>query len=438
MALLPSMLQLAFFLGLFRARSAVLGSKSTAGALLATAEDETAPEPVASCSFLQTTVLSRDSLPTSAQSQPLLGCHSLTDSGNKSSWEQTYHAAAKLLCANKANWPYMEVFLDSRFVQQYSNFYGPDGWMDRAWVNYAKADGRGDYWALLTERLVDSIHRHSAYPIVVVNFGEVGIPDLEPERFPRLILLHARGFPKGMSFNFNKLRAVLFSHVKTGASLDSDMMMVGRHADQLLQRTEEEVTESYPWPMMPTHFLTRDPRESGKGLGNHFLYECAGCPTPTMRWGQAQPSWTFWSLPFFARWWGAKLAGRQEQGVNTLEIGEDEDLLNVALWREGATKAWCMYQMGGVGFVWENYFPEHAPGPSPFYGEPRFFPHGVPLGFFFSHAEKELGKVDQALEMLERHRNTTASPPKAFFHMMKFYDTFAQLKADHPDLKCTL
>jgi len=282
-----------------------------------------------------------------------------------------------------------------------------------------------------------------------VNFGGAGIPDLEPERFPKLILLHARGLPlvdgHRMSFNFNKLRAVLLGHVKTGASLDSDMMMVGPHADQLLHRTEEEVTESYPWPMMPTHFLTRDPRDCQQGSpfiqsGNRLSYDCPGCPMPTMRWGQAQPSWTFWSLPFFARWLGAKLAGRSEQGVNTYLIGEDEDLLNVALWSEGATKAWCMYQMGGVSFVWENYFPEHAPGPSPFYEDPRFFPEGVPLGFFFSHAEKELEKVDQALVMLEeKHRsNASATPPKAFFHMMKFYDTFAQLKAEHQDLKCTL
>jgi len=419
MAMLLPMLQLAFSFGSWVAKAAVLSSNS---------------------GFLQGTLLhSHDSLPASAQSEPLLGCHSLSSSATNSLWEQTYHAAAKILCADKANWPYMEVFLDNRFVQQYSNLFGHDGWVDRAWVNYAKVAGKGDYFGLLTRKLVESIHHHSAYPIVVVNFGDVPIPDLDPESFPQLVLLHARGLPKGsVSFNFNKLRAVLLAHVKTGVSLDSDMVMVGPHADQLLLRTEEEVTEAYPLPMMPTHFLTRDPREAGSGLGNSLPFNCDECPTPTLRWGQAQPSWTFWSLPFFARWLGAKLAGRPEQGVVTARIGEDEDLLNVALWREGATKAWCMYQMGGVSFLWENYFPEHAPGPSPFYEDPRFYPKGVPIGFFFSHAEKELQKVDKALAMLQEHRNATGPPPKAFFHMMKFYDTFAQLKAEHPDLKCTL
>jgi len=384
-------------------------------------------------------VQSRDNLPASAQSKPLLGCHSLSSSVTSSSWEQKYHAAAEVLCADKANWPYMEVFLDRRFVQQYSNVFGQDGWANRAWVNYAKAAGKNDYFGLLTRGLVESIHRHSAYPIIVVNFGDVAIPDLDPERFPRLVLLHARGLPDpSISFNFNKLRAVLLAHVKTGASLDSDMMMVGPHADQLLLRTEEEVTEVYPFPMMPTHFLTRDIRDAGSDLGNILPYSCDGCPMPTLRWGQAQPSWTFWSLPFFARWLGAKMAKRSEQGVATARIGEDEDLLNVALWTEGATKAWCMYQMGGVSFLWENYFPEHAPGPYPFYSDPRFFPEGVPVGFFFSHAEKELEKVDKALAFLEEHRNATAPPPKAFFHNMTFYESFAQLKAAHPDLKCTL
>jgi len=60
------------------------------------------------------------------------------------------------------------------------------------------------------------------------------------------------------------------------------------------------------------------------------------------------------------------------------------------------------------------------------------------LDFFFSHAEKELEKVEKALPYFQEHRNATGPPPKAFFHMMKFYDTFAQLKAEHPDLKCTL
>jgi len=382
-------------------------------------------------------------LPASAQGSPLWGCHNLApkDVASSQRWEEKFQEAAAILCKDKHNWPLMEAFLDSRFVQQYENFYKA-GWVDRAWVNYVKADTKGDYWGKLTRRLVDSIHRQSSHPIIVVNFGEEAVPEIyEPELFPRLILLHARPLPQDwhmVSFNFNKLRAAILARAKVGASLDSDMMMVGPQADQLLSRTAEEITEAYPFPMMPTHFLTRDIRDDGHAEGNYLYFNCDNCPAPTMRWGQAQPTWTYWSLPFLARWLRAKLAGHSEQGVPTDDIDEDEDLLNVALWKEGASKAWCAFQMGGVSFLWENYYPEHAPGPSPYYRDPRFFPEGVPLAFYFSHAEKEVAKVDKALEMIEKHHHQGGKPPKAFFHTMKFYDTFAHLKAEHPHLNCTM
>ena len=41
--------------------------------------------------------------------------------------------------------------------------------------------------------------------------------------------------------------------------------------------------------------------------------------------------------------------GVAQQGVPTRDIAEDEDLLNVALWTEGATKAWCASDQGFWG-----------------------------------------------------------------------------------------
>ncbi|CAE7499817.1 unnamed protein product [Symbiodinium natans] len=267
----------------------------------------------------------------------------------------------------------MQVFLDRRFRKNYARVYNSEGWADTAWVNYVAVPSNGKgVFGKLTERLVDSVHRFSQHPIVVVNFGTKAPEELDPEKFPHLVLLHARGLkPIPISFNFNKLRAVLLAQVKVGASLDSDMLMVTAQADHLLNRTAEEITEKYPFPMMPTHFLDRDVRDSdtAKRLheGNFLSFSCKDCPTPTMRWGQAQPTWTYWSLPFLSRWLSAKVAGRKEQGVPTAGIAEDEDLLNVALWQEGATKAWCAFQTGGINFLWENVDPQHPPGPYPYY-----------------------------------------------------------------------
>lgn len=32
---------------------------------------------------------------------------------------------------------------------------------------------------------------------------------------------------------------------------------------------------------------------------------------------------------------------------------------------------------GGINFLWENLYPQHPPGPYPYYEDPRYFPGGV-------------------------------------------------------------
>ncbi|CAE7427317.1 unnamed protein product [Symbiodinium sp. CCMP2456] len=380
-----------------------------------------------------------------AEEEPLLSCSKVAARQRHEAWNMKLEEAWQNLCKDDRNLPLMEVYLDRRFRTNYKSVYNTDGWADAAWVNYVAvpADGKGIF-GQLTERLVDSVHRFSQHPVIVVNFGTKAPEDLDPTRFPSLVLLHARGLrpTSPISFNFNKLRAVLLAQVKVGASLDSDMLMVTAQADRLLNRTAEEITEKYPYPMMPTHFLDRDVRDREAARtshkGNFLGFTCKDCPTPTMRWGQAQPTWTYWSLPFLSRWLSAKIAGRKEQGVPTSYIKEDEDLLNVALWQEGATKAWCAFQTGGINFLWENLDAQHPPGPYPYYDDSRYFPKGVPVAFFFGHAEKDPAHIDKALAYLADPDRVAQPAPNPFFHDMKFFSDFEQIRKDYPDLKCTL
>lgn len=373
-----------------------------------------------------------------AEKEPLLSCDKLDKIAPGRSWNVNQHKAWDHLCQDSRTSPYMEVYLDRRFRKNYQQVYKEDGWTDAAWVNYVAVKKPGGVFGKLTERLVDSIHRFSQHPIIVVNFGQQAPEELTAEKFPHLVLLHARGFEDALhiSFNFNKLRAILLAQAKVGASLDSDMLLVGPQADQLLQRTAEEITEKYPFPMMPTHFLDRDPRDQKFGKGNFLSFTCKNCPAATMRWVQAQPTWTHWSFPFVSRWLGAKMRGQPEQGVPTDDVAEDEDLLNVALWREGATKSWCAFQTGGINFLWENLYPQHPPGPYPYYEDPRYFPGGVPVAFYFGHAEKDPAHIDRALKFLSDPAKMP--PPRPFFHNMTFYTTFDELRQAYPDLRCTL
>jgi len=352
-------------------------------------------------------------------------------------WQASQQEAAGSLCAHTATGRYVEAFLDTRFRDHYKRiFTEPGGWAKEAYVNYVAVGGnKGMYFEQLTEALVDSVHRFSTRPIIVVNFGSMAPKSLDPVRFPRLVLLHAHGV-SGISFNFNKMIAILVAKVQTGVSVDSDMM-VGPNADRLFNRTREEVTEEYPYPMLPTHYLDRDKDNADARFNNFLNFDCQGCPKPTMRWGQAHPTWTYWAFPFVSRWLVAKATGKAEHAVPTAGIGEDEDLLNVALWAENATKSWCMYQMMGASWVHENFLPQHPPGPAPFYEDASRYKDGVPIGFYMIHGEHEVSKVYKAMALLEDKLNhaTELSP---FFHKGKFYSDFSALKKDDPLLRCTM
>lgn len=49
-------------------------------------------------------------------------------------------------------------------------------------------------------------------------------------------------------------------------------MFVSPQADTLFARTREEITELYPFPMLPTHFLDRDPANKEAKYGNFLEF----------------------------------------------------------------------------------------------------------------------------------------------------------------------
>merc|ERR1719487_3233296 len=95
---------------------------------------------------------------------------------------------------------------------------------------------------------------------------------------------------------------MILSRVRTGIQLDADHFVVPG-VDNLFQRTQEEVTESYPFPIMPVHWMSRDddPKFPVMPYAG-YAFHCKACPNRTMRWGQAHPTWTHWALPFIAKW----------------------------------------------------------------------------------------------------------------------------------------
>ncbi|CAE7220458.1 unnamed protein product, partial [Symbiodinium pilosum] len=245
----------------------------------------------------------------------------------------------------------MEARLDPRFVDTYLQFADSEGWIARAFVNYFASSPHGAV-ANETIQLIRSIHLFSKNPVVAVNFG-MAIPlGLDPQQFPRLVLLHARPLQsEGRSFNFNKFRGFLLSKVKTGVGLDSDQY-VAPMVDNLFEMTEREIDEHYPLPIMPVHYLDWSPAWSKASFWSRVCPVKQPCTFQTMRWGHAHPTWTYHALPFFGRWLRKNFRDEtlpEVEGVvpalRILEVREDEDLMNIGLWEERATKQWCKWDL---------------------------------------------------------------------------------------------
>ena len=190
---------------------------------------------------------------------PLVSSCDLWEQDQNSPWAQKQWMATEAFCSE--DWQdeeagerkikvetmrrLMEARVDPRFRKVYQQYFAESGtkkgWTQRAFLNYFAGPPAGKH-AKMTEELIRSVHIFSQELIIVVNFGMTSSVKLTPERFPRLLLLHGRPIDTDLkrSFNFNKLRAFLFSRTLAGVGLDSDQF-VAPGVDRLFEMTEREI-----------------------------------------------------------------------------------------------------------------------------------------------------------------------------------------------------
>merc|ERR1712032_1483684 len=98
----------------------------------------------------------------------------------------------------------------------------------------------------------------------------------------------------GVSFNFNKLRAMIAARVISGIELDGDQIIY-LGMDRVFDANRRECTPHYPFPIMPVHWMARD---SKPGEPYHEYAFKVWKKPHGMRWVHAHPTWTFWALAF--------------------------------------------------------------------------------------------------------------------------------------------
>lgn len=372
---------------------------------------------------------------------PLVSCQQATDHDPRgcSKDESNLQQALATFC-NAGLGTYVEFFVDPSFKENYERWSDDRGWINDAFVTYM---GSGDAEANVAaeeDLLVRSVQHFSEKPIIVANFNSRIPASFKASAYPNLILIHGRSTSEVYgSFNYNKITAMLFTKIRNGMVLDADQF-VNHGVDTMFPRIATETTEEYPYPIMPVHWMSRDPESSDMASlphGYSWTFPTQDAPARSMRWGQAHPTWTHYALPWLAQWTSFVLAPEKTNPphwLRSIPHVEDEDLLNVAMWATTLKKQWCRYDITSPR-EFSNYLKQL--GGEPYGRDSKYYPNGIAIVFFTAHDAK---KPDTSYDYLKQlwddadgHHNR-----RAIFYNGQWFESASAMKEFDPKLPCIL
>lgn len=265
--------------------------------------------------------------------------------------------------------------------------------------------------------------------------------------FPRLILLSMAELPDFVGFRASLLAAAVISHVETGILLTQNSW-VFPGIDHFFGATEREVTEAYPYPLMPVHHFNKVKHD--ESYRKHLCSPRQGCIAP-MRWNHLGVlCWARSALPFLAavlrsllrdETYEVNAVRSQRVPLRVRRTADLETLMNVALWKAGAYKQWCKMHVSEADV--ERWL--ELPGNSsdcgnrsvcnPATNDTIFYPWGVPK-VVVSSATSKVPRARAFLSAVEeRYRRGDLPNPILF---QKTYRNETEAKKDWPQINCLL
>jgi len=339
---------------------------------------------------------------------------------------------------------FVEIYVDPGFAASHARLADKDGWLGEAFMTYYTATQPKQEVVGEEDLLLQSIHHFSERPIVVVNYGSRVPKTWTPERYPNLVLMHAKKSTAdpvaGLSFNLNKINCMMFTKIRTGMALDADQF-ASRGLDVMFQRAAEETTKEYPYPVLPVHWMTKDPESDD--MAQHpanWLWSWTSKDTPgpkqTQRWSHAHPTWTFYALPWMAKWTSFVLAPSKTDGPEWLKpqgFWSDEPLLNVAAWADGLAKQWCKYDLTSP-YDYADYLRQDQG--VLVHPDKKYYPKGIPKVFFTAHAAKDpensYGWLEKLWDDGEKDKRLV------IYYDHKWFGSGKSLKEYDPSLRCII
>lgn len=343
-------------------------------------------------------------------------------------------------CAENAGPPEDWIIeLDCHYVEAYAKLQAAENVFMTFLATQSDAPIKESY-IHLAQNAFKAMHLWSREHVALVLFNATISPSLlSPEIFPRLTVLHMR---KSTTFPYtsiwmHKTRSALVGlmGVKSRNVFTIDLdVVVHTGIDRVFERTQEEVHEGYPYPILTTHWMSRVPNNDANSI---YAVTCdvlpcdvnvtrcnpaGSCPNRPMRWGQAGAyTFTHHAAQFMT------------QVYKNPVRHDDEFDLNSGLWKKHAWKQWCRI------LPWAHekratLFPERTDGSGISEGADNlYFPHGIPQVMIAVHGEKVPEKTAKWIKEIYEYEQLQVLPVeerKIIYYRKKMW-TKAEWKAQN-------
>lgn len=207
--------------------------------------------------------------------------------------------AVQQMCQKPEMAGLFEFFVPNSYGARYSGIYNKSAWADEGYATFFYTDADIDFfqgnststnkYVRMVEKWIEAVHVSSNRPAVVFMVGELEpfqklVQKWHPDKFPNLVLLNMRDFPRGSAMankgkHSHKFRAALFARMERVILMDVDeiVLPVRGKMDRLFSRIGEESNVGYPYPIFQVHWMSKDPR-SDPGVKAYHAHDWY-CPS---------------------------------------------------------------------------------------------------------------------------------------------------------------